>query len=83
MATVQYKDHTITTSSHRHLNTSEFIPAAYVVDDNGLEYVCSRERCGTITEAEQVALQEAKVWVDRRLESREPATSASKGLAGV
>ena len=71
MATVIYKDRTITTSSHRHLNTSEFIPAAYVVDDKALEYVCSRERYGTIKEAEQVALQEAKVWVDRRLDARE------------
>ena len=71
MATVIYKEHTITTSSHRHLNTSAYVPAAYVLDDNGLEYVCSRELCDTIIEAEQLALQEAKVWVDRRLEARE------------
>jgi hypothetical protein len=71
MATEIYKEHTITTSSHRHLNTVMFIPAAYVVDSNGLEYICSQERCRSIEEAEQVALQEAKVWVDRRLQPRE------------
>ena len=67
MATSIYKEHTIVTSSHRHLNTSLFIPAAYVLDNNGLEYFCSRERCASIEEAEEIALQEAHVWVDHRL----------------
>ena len=68
-----YKDHTIISLGDFDVYTGKFIPVASITwnsNGNRAEHVLtSSERCLTHLYAMALALDEAKSWVDRRLES--------------
>jgi hypothetical protein len=78
-----YKDHSIYCSGARDKNTGKYEPVASITwttsEGNRAEhFLTSSERCHTQIYAVAVALDEAKLWIDRDLAKRLPQISRKR-----